>query len=205
MCRLKQMSNLEYVTVVFLACWLVLWFVLASRHGQPVTENRHWSYCPRCSWPRPGEDMPSANPPTCVNLASVSVSRPVPASGVQGVSHAVLPSDLLKRGWSRFISEDAQGDLIPSNHPHARRWTVYGAGFGAFGEGTVRSQAFYRFLTEIIRQRYGGISVAAWNSQSTRSPYEAIGVALEAERLMSAENLTSDDGDEPPRRRASQR
>ena len=226
------MSNFESVTVVCLACWVVLRIVLADRRGRAVTETRHWSYCPRCAWPRPGEDMPSADPPTYVNLSGVSVPKPMATGGVQGVSRVetclcgppdrpaqeciaaccqcepckpVLPSDLLKRGWSRYVSEDANGDLIPSNHPHARRWTVYGAGFGAFGEGSVRSRAFCRFLTEIIRQRYGGMSVGAWHSQSTRTPYEVIGVALEAERRMSAENLTSDDGDDPPQCRANQR
>ncbi|MGB2985373.1 MAG: hypothetical protein WBE26_05770 [Phycisphaerae bacterium] len=116
----------------------------------------------------------------------------------------VLPSDLLRLGWSRIIAEDANGDLIPSNHSRARAWSVFGAGFGAFGEGTVRSQAYYRRLTEILRERYGGPTFAAWNSDPRRNLCEVIGVALEAERRMSAENLISDDGDDPPRCRANQ-
>ena len=117
----------------------------------------------------------------------------------------VLPSDLLRLGWSRIIAEDANGDLIPSNHSRARAWSVFGAGFGAFREGSIHSRAYFRCLTEILSERYRGQTVGAWNSDPRRNLCEVIGVALEAERRMSAENPIYDDGDDRPRCRTNQR
>ncbi len=107
----------------------------------------------------------------------------------------VLPSDLLRLGWSRIIAEDANGDLIPSNHSHARAWSIYGAGFCAFGENSDRSRAYFRHLRAILDERYGGPSFAELNADPRTDKCQMVAITREVERRMRAESVIPDDPD----------
>ena len=168
-----------YIIVVFLAGWLFLRLALAARCGRAADEHRHWDYCPKCGWARPGDDMFS------------EIARPVAAGDASCQSlppRQVLPSDLLRRGSCRVLAEDSTGNLAPSHDASA--WSIYSAGFCAFPEGSDLSRAFFGHLRSILRERYGsdGVepSLAAWCCEANRNSQEILGVSLEVERRMKS-------------------
>lgn len=64
------------------------------------SEERAWSYCPRCGWPRGGEGHMDRTTDTYR-----------------------LPSALLRRGWCREPAVDADGRVVLPNHPSAVAFT----------------------------------------------------------------------------------
>ncbi len=198
-----DMHDAVYLLSVILIGWLVIRLIIAVRRRRVATENRHWSYCPRCGWPRPGEGMASANPSVRPERNGASHAGPVPSGEVPGAEQAdaaaccqsqlpkqVLPSDLLKHGWSRLLAEDSEGDMIPPNDSRACAWSIYGAAFCAFPEGSVRLKAFLWHLQSILNERYGGPTFAAFNSDPRRNHYEIIGISLECQRRASVGSVS---------------
>ncbi len=217
-----DMRNVVYLLSVILIGWFVIRLVSAIRRRRVATENRHWSYCPRCGWPRPGERMASADPSVRPERNGASHAGPVSSGDVHRATRIetpqsalpdcpaldgtaaccgpeppkpIMPSGLLRRGWSMLLAENSDGDMIPPNDSRVCAWSIYGAGFCAFPEGSAPFRAYFRHITELVRERYGRPSIGDWNMDSRRNICEVVGVALEAERRMRAESVIPDDPD----------
>ena len=118
---------------------------------------------------------------------AVPQARPVSAAVV--ASHAatslVLPSGLLRGGWSRTVQPAADGADRPvfSDSPDARFFTIWAAGNRAFDPGSRRWRSFFETLQAVLRERYGRVTMQKWN-RAARNQDEVVAVSEEAERRM---------------------
>ena len=120
-------------------------------------ESRPWLFCPVCGRPRAEND-----------------SRPFPKS--------LLPSMLLRLGWTRLIAEDAAGRVALPCSPDARAWSLLGAGNRALDAGTGRWAAWLGHVRDILTERHGGLSIQRFDRDPSRTKAEVLAVAVEAER-----------------------
>jgi len=140
-------------------------------------------YCPRCGLDI-AELMSGRGVVTQARRVSTAVDAP------RAVASEVLPSALLKSGWSRTVqpAADAAGRPVMSDSPEARYFTVWAAGNRAFDPGSPRWGSFFDALQAVLRERYGQITVQRWNRDPARTQEEVVAVAEEAERRMQSKD-----------------
>ena len=137
-------------------------------------EVRAWSYCPRCGWPRGGQD----------DIGQARDTR-------------CLPSAILRRGWCREPALDADGRVVLPNDPVAVAWSLWGAMNRSFKDGSSECQEWFAHLDRALRTRYGEtiggrpMTVQRWNRDPSRTKMEVVEVAMQVERVMARD---------PPRR-----
>ena len=119
-------------------------------------ETRPWVYCPTCGRRRE------------------TASRPVPET--------LLPSALLRRGWTRLVAQDAEGRVTLPCSDDAVAWSLLGAGNRALNAGSKRWVAWLGHVRDILTERFGGVGIQRFDRNPLRSRAEVIAVALEAER-----------------------
>lgn len=135
-------------------------------------------FCPQCGFDVAArlarrDAVPKARP------ASVCVEAP------RAIASGVLPSDLLRSGWSRTVqpAADVDGRPVFPAGGKARSYSIWAAGNHAF-DGSPRRESFFRALQAILRERYCGVTVQKWNRDPARTQEEVVAVAAEAERRM---------------------
>ncbi len=175
----RFMSLLETIAPLLLAgfsCWTIaLWFAVRKY----AVKNRacRLRYCPRC-----GFDIAAR----MSGRGAVPQARPVSTAvdAPRAAASGVLPSALLRSGWSRVVqpAADAAGRPVFPANGNARFFTIWAAGNHAF-DGSPRREAFFDALQAILRERYGGVTIQKWNRE-TRTQDEVVAVAEEAERRM---------------------
>ncbi len=170
----------------------VVWVLAAwvgVRHKRVATGQ---IYCPRCGAAIAlsrlvGIALPSALMGNGRVAAAPAQDGAQLCCGSHPTRKQARPSHLLKHGWCRTLAENPEGDMIPSNDSRACAWSIFGAGFGAFPDGSARLKEYFWYLTEVLRERYGGPTLADWNMDPRRNLCEVVGVALEVERRMELE------------------
>ncbi len=171
------LSLLTLFTTLAAVAWLRIRRAAACRPH--TVERRVWTYCPRCGWPRPGDG--SGPPPD-------SLARPVRgAIMVEQARTTVanpLPSALLRRGWTRHAALDAEGRIVTPCYSSATAFSIWGAGNRAFNPGGETWREWVAHLTDVLTERYGGMSVQRWNRDADRTHAEVVAVAEEIERRM---------------------
>ena len=135
-------------------------------------------FCPQC-----GFDIAAR----LARRDAVPLARPasVCVEASRAIGSGAMPSDLLRRGWSRVVqpAADAAGLPVFPAGGNARFFTIWAAGNHAF-DGSPRRESFFRALQAILRERYGGVTVLKWNRDPARTQDEVVAVAAEAERRM---------------------
>jgi hypothetical protein len=104
----------------------------------------------------------------------------------RAAASGVLPSALLKSGWSRTVqpAADSGGRPVFSDSPDARYFTIWAAANRAFDPGSRRWGSFFENLQAVLRERYGkGVQIGKWN-RSAPNQDTVVSVAEEAERRM---------------------
>ncbi len=105
-----------------------------------------------------------------------------------GIRH--LPSTLLRRGWCREATLDADGRIVLPGDPAAVAWSLWGAMNRSFEAGSSEWQELFVHLDRALRTRYGDtiggrpMTVQRWNRDPSRTKAEVVAVATEVERLM---------------------
>jgi hypothetical protein len=134
---------------------------------QSDLEERAWSFCPKCGWPRGRKvHMDQTTKPRC------------------------LPSAFLRQGWCREPALDADGRVVLPNDPTAVAWSLWGAANRAFDAGSSEWQAFIENVDHVLRSGYGEsiggrpMTVQRWNREPSRTKAEVVGVAMQLERLV---------------------
>ncbi len=146
-----------------------------------AVERRAWRFCGRCGWPRPDNGSPPpATRPIC-DAISVAVSSTPDAR--------VLPSDLLRLGWTRAAAVDVDGRIVTPCNPSAVAWSIWGAMNRAYEPGGDVWKASVRHLADIITESEGGrtVSVQHWNRAANRTHREILSVTDEVQRRLGFE------------------
>jgi len=169
-------DNPRLVVVGVVCLTIIVWF--AVRRCAARSKPCRVRYCPRC-----GLDIaarvsgrgasPQARP------VSAGADAPRPAAS------EVMPSDLLRGGWSRTVqpAADAAGRPVFPAGGKARFYTIWAAANHAL-DGSPRWKWFFCALQAILRERYCGVTVQKWNRDPARTQEEVVAVAEEAERRM---------------------
>ena len=175
------MSLLETVALLLLAgiaSWTTaVWF--AVRQNAAKSKARRVRYCPRCGLDIAGRMSGRGAVP---QARQVSAGADAP----RAAASEVLPSALLKSGWSRTVqpAADADGRAVMSDSPDARYFTIWAAANRAFSPGSRRWGSFFDALQAVLRERYGsGVQIQKWN-RDAGTQEEVVAVAAEAERTM---------------------
>ena len=150
------LSSIAVLTTLAAVAWRCIRRAAACR---PQTlEHRMWTFCPKCGWPRPeaGDGLQAPDSP--------------------------LPSDLLRRGWTRSPALDRDGRVVFPSDERAVivAWSLWGAG-NVLTAGSPRWSAWISAVTEILAERHDGLSVTAFNRHPGTSRSRVIEVAREAE------------------------
>lgn len=149
------------------------------RAGGRMVEQRAWSYCPVCGRPRPTDaSAPSPKPPARPVRDAITAER------ATATEAGPLPSDLLRRGWTRHAALDAEGRIVTPCDPSATAFSIWGAGNRAFDPGGETWREWIRHLTDILAERHGGMSAQRWNRDAGRTHAQVVAVAEEIERRM---------------------
>ena len=132
-------------------------------------------YCPRCGIDIAGPMSGRGAVPQARQVSTVVGAPRAAASGV-------LPSALLRSGWSRVVqpAADVNGRPAMSDSPEARYFTLCGAMNRAFAPGSRQWKRFLRQLEVILRERYGGVTIQKWNRSATQQM--VVAVVQEVER-----------------------
>lgn len=171
------MSLSESVSPLFLAwlaCWTsALWF--AMRRNGAKNDARRFRYCARCGFDIAARMSGRGAVPQARRVSTVVDAPRAAASGV-------LPSALLKSGWSRVVqpAADANGRRVMSDSPEARYFTICGAMNRAFDPGSRRWECFLRELQATLKERYGKVSIQKFNRGATQET--VVAVVQEVER-----------------------
>ncbi len=155
-----------------------VWF--AVRRCAAKNKACRFRFCPRC-----GLDIAARMSGRGAMPQARQVSTVLDAP--RAAASEVLPSALLKLGWSRTVqpAADAAGRPVFSDSPDARYFTIWAAGNRAFDPpGSRRWASFFENLRAVLRERYGRITVQKWNRAAARTQDEVVSVAAEAERRM---------------------
>ena len=165
-----------FMTLAVVAWWRTRRAAVRRPHG---VERRAWRFCGRCGWPRTANGSP---PP-----ATRPISDAITVAGTSTPDTRLLPSDLLRRGWTRAAAVDAQGRIVTPCWPTAVAWSIWGAINRAYEPGGEAWLAAHRHLADIIAEREGGGTVSAqrWNRAAGRSHSEILMVSDEVQRRLS--------------------
>ncbi len=170
-------SSLVVLTTLATVAWLSLRRAAACR---PHTiERRAWTYCPKCGWSRPADATgPSLDAPTRPIRDAITNEHATASVAVP------LPSVLLRKGWTRQAALDAEGRIVTPCDSSATAFSIWGAGNRAFDPGGETWREWIRHLTDILAERYGGMSVQPWNREAYRTHSEVVAVSMDIERRM---------------------
>ena len=151
------LSVLALFTILAAVAWLS--FRCAAACRPHVVEHRPWTFCPKCGHPRPEAGDASQAP------------------------DSPLPSDLLRQGWTRSPALDRDGRIVFPSDERADivAWSLWGAG-NALTAGSPRWSMWIGAVADILAERHGRMSVAAFNRHPDTSRSQVIEVACEAER-----------------------
>ena len=152
----------------------------AARRPHAV-ERRAWRFCGRCGWPRfDNGSTPPATRPIRDAITVACTSTP---------DTRLLPSDLLRQGWTRAAAVDAQGRIVTPCWPTAVAWSIWGSINRVYEPGGEVWKAAHRFLADIIAEREGGCTVSAqrWNRAANRTHSEILMVSDEVQRRLAFE------------------
>lgn len=169
-------DNLRFVVAGVVCLTTIVWFAVRRCAAKNKACRVH--YCPRC-----GLDIAERMSGRGAHLQARPVSAGVEAP--RAAASGALPSDLLRRGWSRIVQPAADADgrpVFPANGK-ARSYTIWAAGNHAY-DGSPRRESFFRALRAILRERYAGNTVQKWNRDPARTQEEVVAIAEEAERRM---------------------
>jgi len=137
-----------------------------NRVPENELEERAWSYCPRCGWPRGSQETVDQTIDTC------------------------LPSALLRRGWCREPALDAESRIVLPGDPAAVAWSLWGAVNHSIEPGSSEWRTCVDHLDRTLRTRYGDtmrgrpMTAFRWNRDPSRTKTEVVGVMLDVERMM---------------------
>ncbi|MFQ5415380.1 MAG: hypothetical protein ACE5E6_13065 [Phycisphaerae bacterium] len=150
------LSSLAVLVTLAAVAWSSLRRAAACRPH--AIERRAWTYCPQCGHPRPE--------------AGDALQTPV----------SPLPSDLLRRGWTRSPALDRDGRVVFPSDERAVivAWSLWGVG-NALEAGSPCWSAWIGAVTDILAECHGGMSVTAFNRHPGTSRSQVIEVAREAE------------------------
>jgi len=150
------LSALSALTTLAAVAW---WCSRRAAACRPhAVEHRAWTFCPQCGWPRPEAGDASQAP------------------------DSPLPSDLLRKGWTRSPALDRDGRVVLPSDERADivAWSLWGAG-NALDAGSPRWSAWLGAVADILTERHDGLSVTAFNRHPGTSRLQVIEVAREAE------------------------
>lgn len=166
------LSSLAALTTMAAVAWRSRRAAACRPHA---VARREWRFCGQCGWPRTANGSP---PP-----ATRPIRDAITVAGTATPDTGLLPSDLLRQGWTRAAAVDAQGRIVTPCWPTAVAWSIWGALNRAYEPGGEAWQAAHRHLTDIIAEREGGCTVSAqhWNRSGGRSHSEILAVASEIE------------------------
>ena len=152
------LSMLAALIVLAAVAW---WRVRRAAACRPhIEEHRLWTFCPKCGHRRPD------------------------ASYTMRLPDSLLPSDLLRQGWTRSPALDRDGRVVLPSDERAVivAWSLWGAGITALDAGSPRWVAWNRSVTDILAKHHGGMSITAFNRHSGTSRTQVIELARDAER-----------------------
>ncbi len=176
---LVALSMLAALIVLAAVAW---WCSRRAAAGGPHTVERlAWRFCGRCGWPRPD----SRSTP----LATRPIRDAITVAGTSTADTRLLPSTLLRRGWTRAAAVDAEGRIVTPCDPTAVAWSIWGALNRAFQPGSGAWQAAFRHLADIIAEHEGGCTVSPqlWNRSAGRTHSEILSVSDEIQRRLGLE------------------
>jgi len=79
---------------------------------------------------------------------------------------------------------DAEGRIVTPCHSSALAYSIWGAADAAFEPDSEPWREWFRHLTDILAERYSGVSVQRWNRDVGRTHSEVVAVAEEIELRM---------------------
>jgi len=171
-----------FSSVAVLTTWAAVawWSIRRAAACRPhAVEHRAWTYCPRCGWPRPADgSLPLPDPETRPIRDAIMVA------GASTTDMRLLPSTLLRRGWTRAAALDAEGRIVTPCHSSAIAYSIWGAADCAFDPDGEPWREWFRNLTDILDERHGGMTMQRWNREARRTHSEVLAVAVEIERRM---------------------
>ncbi len=104
-------------------------------------------------------------------------------TALDGEPLPVVPSQLLQKGWCRPEEAiDAGGCEVLASDESSVAWSMLGACDRAFEPHSAPWRAFRQGLSDILAQRYGGVSPGEWNDHPSRKHGTVVDVAREIER-----------------------
>ena len=149
------------------------------RAGRQMVEQRAWDFCPVCGRRRPSQGSASSPYP-----AIRPIRDAITVAGTSTPDTRMLPSALLRKGWTRQAALDAEGRIVTPCFSSARAFSIWGAGNRAFDPGGETWREWIRYLTDILVEKYGDVSMQQWNRDADRTHAEVVSVAEEIERRM---------------------
>ena len=173
---LVALSMLAALIALAAVAW---WCSRRAAACRPHTvERRAWRFCGRCGWPRPD----SGSTP----LATRPIRDAITVAGTSTADTRLLPSTLLRRGWTRAAAVDAEGRIVTPCDPTAVAWSIWGALNRAFQPGSGAWQAAFRHLADLIAEHEGGCTVSPqlWNRAAGRTHSEILSVSDEIQRRL---------------------
>ncbi|MFQ5463974.1 MAG: hypothetical protein ACE5E5_15285 [Phycisphaerae bacterium] len=178
--RLCIVIGLAAVTALTMRAAVAWWSVRRATACRPhIEEHRAWTYCPKCGWSRPADESgSSSDTPTRPIRDAITVAHTLTANT------RLLPSDLLRRGWTRAAAIDAEGRIVTPCDSTATAYSIWGAGNRAFDPDGKVWREWNRHLTEILAERYGGTNACRWNREAGRTHSEVLALAVEIELRM---------------------
>ncbi len=175
-CVVIGLPALAALTTLAAVAW---WYSRRAAACRPHTvERQAWRFCGRCGWPRPD----SGSTP----LATRPIRDAITVAGTSTADTRLLPSSLLRRGWTRAAAIDAEGRIVMPCDSSAVAWSIWGALNTAYQPGSDAWRAAFRLLAEIIAEREGGCTVSPqlWNRSAGRTHSEILSVSDEIQRRL---------------------
>jgi len=177
------LSVVVLFTTLAAVAWLRLRCAVACRPlpraGRHKVEQRAWDFCPICGRPRPANATEPSSDPTTAPIGDA-----ITQAGTSTPHTHLLPSALLRMGWTRQAALDAEGRIVTPCYSSATAYSIWGAGNRAFDPDGETSREWIKHLTDILAERHGGMSMQRWNRDAGRTHAEVVSVAEEVERRM---------------------
>ena len=154
------------------------------RAGRQMVEQRARDFCPVCGRPRLADGSVSSP-----DAAIRPIRDAITVACASTTDARLLPSDLLRRGWTRAAAIDAEGRIVTPCYPTAVAWSIWGALNRAYEPGSDAWKAAFRHMADIIAEREGGCTVSpqVWNRSAARTHGEILAVSDEIQRRSGLE------------------
>jgi len=142
----------------------------ACRKCGAFDSRRAWQFCARCGAPRGGGEAGATPPGTKAATAPPLAGGPI-----------ALPSDFLRRGWSREPALNDCGCEVDPCAETAVAWSILGACDRAFSAYSAPWRAWRKALGEIMAEQFGGVSAVRWARHRTRRHHSVVELAQAVE------------------------